>query len=188
VTCIVALCLAGAMWVALPSGSDRRCRAVSRREVEVPAVPASVPAAGARKSHGAAALDLISAALDAGLPHLPAVAAVAAALPGPTGAPLRRAAAMVDVTGESAWRALVKDPEVGPLAAVMARSEQSGAPVAESVRILAEEVRREERAERMSRARRVGVRTAAPLGLCFLPAFFVVAVVPTVIGLIGDVL
>lgn len=187
-TCLGALCLASAIWVALPCGSDRRCRAVGRREVAVPAVPASVPAVGARQAHGAAALDLISAVLDAGLPHLPAVTAVAAALPGPMGAPLRRAAAMVDVTGESAWRALVDDPEVGPLAAAMARSEQSGAPVAESVRILAEEVRRAERAERMSRARRVGVRTAAPLGLCFLPAFFVVAVVPTVIGLIGEVL
>ena len=184
-TYLVALCLAGAMWVAFPSGSDRRCRAVGRGDVDL---PASVPVAAVRQAHGAATLDLVSAALDAGLPHLPAVAAVAAALPGPIGAPLRRAAAMVDVTGESAWSVLVDDPDVGPLAAAMARSGQSGAPVAESVRILAEEVRREERAERMSRARRVGVRTAAPLGLCFLPAFFVVAVVPTVIGLIGDVL
>lgn len=183
--CIVALCLASATWVAFPPGSDRRCRAVGRRDVDL-AAPKPDPAP--RQARGAATLDLVSAALDAGLPQLPAVAAVAAALPGPTGAPLRRAAAMVDVTGESAWRALVDDPDVGALAVAMARSGQSGAPVAESVRILAEEVRREERAERMSRARRVGVRTAAPLGLCFLPAFFVVAVVPTVIGLIGHVL
>jgi hypothetical protein len=167
------------MWVAFPSGSDRRCRAVGRPGRERPAPTA------ARPSRGAPTLDLVSAALDAGLPHLPAVAAVASALPGPQGVPWRRAVAMVEVTGESAWRTLIDDPEVGPLATAMARSGQSGAPVADSVRVLAEEERREERAARMSRARRVGVRTAAPLGLCFLPAFFVVAVVPTVIGLIG---
>ena len=117
-----------------------------------------------------------------------AVVAVADALPDRIGAPLRRAAAMADIAGEPAWRALADDPDIGPLARAMARSEQSGAPVAASIRVLAEDVRRGERAERMDRARRVGVRTAAPLGLCFLPAFFVVAVVPTVIGLIGHIL
>jgi pilus assembly protein TadC len=59
--------------------------------------------------------------------------------------------------------------------------------VAEAVRVLADEARRSDRSERLERARRVGVRTAAPLGLCFLPAFLLVAVVPTIIGLIGDV-
>jgi hypothetical protein len=29
------------------------------------------------------------------------------------------------------------------------------------------------------------VRTAAPLGACFLPAFFLVGVVPTIIGVVG---
>ena len=33
-----------------------------------------------------------------------------------------------------------------------------------------------------ARARSLGVRTAAPLGLCFMPAFIVLGVVPTVIG------
>ena len=168
------------MWVAFPCGSDRRCRTVGR-----PGRQRSAPVTAVRPARGAPILDLVSAALDAGLPPLPAVAAVASALPGPQGVLLRRSVAMVEVTGESAWRTLVDDAEIGPLAAAMARSGQSGAPVADSVRVLADDVRRDERAARMSRARRVGVRTAAPLGLCFLPAFFVVAVVPTVIGLVG---
>ncbi|MEO8329676.1 MAG: type II secretion system F family protein, partial [Candidatus Nanopelagicales bacterium] len=33
-------------------------------------------------------------------------------------------------------------------------------------------------------ARRLGVRTAGPLGLCFLPAFIVIGVVPLVISLV----
>jgi hypothetical protein len=32
-------------------------------------------------------------------------------------------------------------------------------------------------------ARSAGVRAVAPLGLCFLPAFVLVGVVPTVVGL-----
>jgi hypothetical protein len=32
------------------------------------------------------------------------------------------------------------------------------------------------------RARTVGVRAAGPLGLCFLPAFMLVGIVPTVVG------
>lgn len=178
----VAACLAAAAWVAVLAGADRRCRRLGRQPTL--AEPPSRPAAPRR----AATFDLVAAALESGLAPLPAVTVVASALPDELGAGLRRAAAMVDVTGTPAWRALVGDPEIGPLASAMARSEQSGAPVAELVRGIAEELRRTERAERMMRARRVGVQTAAPLGLCFLPAFFVVAVVPTVIGLVGDVL
>jgi pilus assembly protein TadC len=35
---------------------------------------------------------------------------------------------------------------------------------------------------------RAGVRVLAPLGLCFLPAFVCLGVVPLVIGIAGDVL
>lgn len=180
---VTAILLGTAVWTGFPAGADRRCHAVARsgqRTVATGTTP------GWRND--AAVFELLSAALDAGLPPLPAVVAVAAALPEAVGAPLSRAAAMVEVTGDQAWRALIDDPEVGQLAAALARSEHSGAPVAESVRVLAEEVRRMQRAQRVERARRVGVKTAAPLGLCFLPAFFVVAVVPTLIGLLGTVL
>jgi hypothetical protein len=37
-------------------------------------------------------------------------------------------------------------------------------------------------------ARAVAVRAAAPLGLCFLPAFVLLGVVPTVLGLARGVL
>ncbi|CKW18115.1 alanine rich membrane protein [Mycobacterium tuberculosis] len=35
---------------------------------------------------------------------------------------------------------------------------------------------------------RAGVLIAGPLGLCFLPAFLCVGIVPLVVGLAGDVL
>jgi hypothetical protein len=37
-------------------------------------------------------------------------------------------------------------------------------------------------------ARRVGVLVVAPLGLCFLPAFVLLGVVPVVLGLTGPLL
>ncbi len=36
------------------------------------------------------------------------------------------------------------------------------------------------------RARRVGVRAAVPLGLCLLPAFLLIGIVPVVAGLVSD--
>jgi hypothetical protein len=47
---------------------------------------------------------------------------------------------------------------------------------------LAEDLRRDTRAQLESRARAVGVKAALPLGVCLLPAFVLVGVVPLVAG------
>lgn len=136
----------------------------------------------------AALLDLIAVALDVGLAPAAALAAVAVGTPEPDRSRLRRAVAVVDMSGDAAWRMLADDPMLGPLARALDRSERSGAPVAAAVRGLADEARRDTRAARLAEARRVGVRTAAPLGACFLPAFFLIAIVPTVIALLRSAL
>jgi hypothetical protein len=46
-------------------------------------------------------------------------------------------------------------------------------------------VRRRRRARADAIARGVGVRAAAPLGACFLPAFLLIGVVPTIVGAFG---
>ena len=74
---------------------------------------------------------------------------------------------------------------MGPLGRAFRRAATSGMPVARVVASVADEMRRERRAARRERSRRVGVRTAAPLGACFLPAFFLVGIVPTIIGVVG---
>jgi pilus assembly protein TadC len=137
----------------------------------------------------AATFDLVAAALDAGLPPTRALATVAVVMPEGLKARTERVAAMLELSNDplALWELLAADDVLGPLGTALARAEESGAPVAEAVRVLADESRRTDRTERLERARRVGVRTAAPLGLCFLPTFLLVAVVPTVIGLIGDV-
>jgi pilus assembly protein TadC len=136
----------------------------------------------------AALLDLIAAALDVGLAPAGALAAVAAGVPEPDRSRLRRALAMVELGSAAAWRTLADDAVLGSLALALERSERSGAPVAAAVRVLADEARRETRTTRLAAARRVGVRTAAPLGACFLPAFFLIAIVPTVIALVRSAL
>lgn len=147
-------------------------------------------------------LDLLAACL-AGGAALPAAAdAVAAAVPGPAG---RRLAAVSAALGagfapEQAWRALsggvggsggvagLRDDPMASAARTLGRAAEGGAPVAAAVSRLAVDARAEARSRGEQAARRVGVLVVAPLGLCFLPAFVLLGVVPVVAGLAGPLL
>ena len=59
---------------------------------------------------------------------------------------------------------------------------ESGASVADALHRLAEDLRVTQRAALEARARSVGVKAALPLGVCLLPAFILVGVVPLVVG------
>ena len=59
---------------------------------------------------------------------------------------------------------------------------------AAAVARLAADARAQSRAEGEQRARRVGVLVVAPLGLCFLPAFVLLGLVPMLLSLAGDLL
>lgn len=181
-----AVCAGFATALAVRPQADRRAGAVVMRDDRAPVNNQTRPVLAADRV--TALLELIAAALDVGLAPVGALAAVAVDVPEPDRSRLRRALAMVDLSSDTAWRMLADDPVLGPLAHALERSERSGAPVAAAVRGLADETRREIRATRLAEARRVGVRTAAPLGACFLPAFFLTAIVPTVIALMRSVL
>lgn len=133
------------------------------------------------------ALDLIAAALAAGRPPATALAVVADAVEQPLASDLAAIADRLVVAGD-VRAALVEVPDsLTVLGRALRRAEESGAPVASVVSAAADDARRDARAARREAARRVGVRTAAPLGLCFLPAFLLVGIVPTVIALARDV-
>jgi len=70
----------------------------------------------------------------------------------------------------------------------MERACRSGAPPVRQVAALAAECRAAEVRAKQARARRAGVLATAPLGLCFLPAFLLVGVVPLVIGMARTIL
>ncbi|HEY0888763.1 MAG TPA: type II secretion system F family protein, partial [Nocardioides sp.] len=85
------------------------------------------------------------------------------------------------------WQVFASEPALAPLGRTLARAHRSGAPVAGSVERLADDLARAARAEVEDRARRVGVRAAVPLGLCLLPAFVLIGIVPLVGGLTAGV-
>lgn len=137
------------------------------------------------------ALDLLAACLVGGATTADAVAAVAGALPGPCGARLARVAAALGVGSPpaEAWRALGEGPgPAGAAARALIRAADGGAPVAVNVLRIAEDARREVTGRAERAARRAGVLAVGPLGVCFLPAFLLLGVVPAVVGLAGPLL
>ncbi|WP_405973258.1 type II secretion system F family protein [Streptomyces sp. NBC_00988] len=133
------------------------------------------------------AADLLAACIAAGASPVIASQAVGEALSGPVGERLARAAAEVRLGGEpaDAWRRLASLPGAGPLARLLERADESGLPAAGPVARLAAEARADWTRTTTARARRAAVLITAPVGLCFLPAFIAVGVLPVVIGLAG---
>ncbi|MFF5519025.1 type II secretion system F family protein [Streptomyces coeruleorubidus] len=136
------------------------------------------------------AADLLAACIAAGAAPVIAAQAVGEALGGPVGDALAQGAAEVRLGGEpgAAWRRLAALPCAGGLARLLEGADVSGLPAATPVARLAAEARADWGRAATARARRAGVMVSAPVGLCFLPAFIAVGVLPVVIGLAGGVL
>nr|WP_307862027.1 type II secretion system F family protein [Nocardioides sp. SYSU D00065] len=134
-------------------------------------------------------IELFASTLRAGAEPVAGLARVCAALPGPAA---DRLAVVVDrarwgATGAEAWGAVADDVALASLARAMVRSQVSGASVVQTVERLAEELERESLARAEDAARKVGVAAAVPLGVCLLPAFLLLGVVPTVASLFATV-
>ncbi|MEU5428379.1 type II secretion system F family protein [Streptomyces olivoreticuli] len=136
------------------------------------------------------AADLMAACLAAGAGPREAAEAVGASLGGPVGERLAQAAAEVRLGGEpaTAWSRVGSLPRAQALAHCLERAQATGVPAVEPMSRLAARLRAERSRAAGIRARRAGVLVTAPLGLCFLPAFLTVGVVPVVIGLAGGLL
>lgn len=130
------------------------------------------------------AVHLLGACLDAGAAVSGALDAVAAALPGAVAEELGivRHRLALGVDPAAVWHELARHPQLRPLGRAMARAHQSGASVRDAVAGLAAELTAQSRATTDALARSVEVRAAAPLGVCFLPAFLLLGVVPMVAG------
>ncbi|MFN8195493.1 MAG: type II secretion system F family protein [Nocardioidaceae bacterium] len=150
--------------------------------------------AASRRARSAAQADLphlvalLGATLRAGAAPEVGVEVVCAAFPGAAAERLApvRARLAVGVDPAVAWRDLEADPVLGPVGRALARAHRTGSPVAGSVAALAAELARDNRARAEDRARAVGVRAALPLGLCLLPAFLLIGIVPVVAGLLAS--
>lgn len=138
----------------------------------------------------AAMLDLLAACLRSGLPLASATGAVAESAPPALGGALRRTSDLLQLGGDpaSVWDELESDPATEQLARLARRSARSGIALADGVEQLAARLRDEAQVRASAAAERAGVAVSGPLGLCFLPAFVCLGIVPVVVGLAGRVL
>jgi Flp pilus assembly protein TadB len=138
----------------------------------------------------ALALDLVALALRAGQPLAAALMVAAPAAEGRCLEHLMQVGGLLRLGADpaEAWRVAADDPVLAPVAAAAVRSAASGVRLAGAFEQLAAEVRARLRAAAEARAHRAGVLAAAPLGLCFLPSFVCLGIVPTVVGIASGVL
>jgi Flp pilus assembly protein TadB len=170
--CIPVLLVAGVAWPVVV-GVARRRAAARRTAVQRDAAPA--------------VLDLLGAALLAGLNPHKAVLRVAERAPEALHEDLGLAAAVLRLGGTptAALRTAADRSgldELRAAAAALEAAERWGAPPAEALAARAEALRSRARLQAEAEAGRAAVRLAFPLVLCFLPAFVLLTVVPTVAG------
>jgi Flp pilus assembly protein TadB len=180
-TTIAGLCLAVAV---LTSRRGRRPRArlhlgrpVRRRRAVTPAQ------AGAGEL--SLCLDLLAGALACGSAPSTALRAATSAAPKSVARSLTAAATALSA-GEppaTTWAAVAAEvPALAEAARVCARAAVTGSAVADELHRLADAARSRSHAERRRRLQRAAVWLVLPLGVCFLPAFVLVGVVPVIIG------
>lgn len=128
------------------------------------------------------AADLLTAALAAGCPPAVAAETVGTAIGGPLGRALVDAAsaASVGIEPGRAWSELAAEPSVRPLARALTAAMTRGTSPSAVLERVSADARDAARWAGEARARSLGARAAAPLGLCFLPAFVLVGVVPII--------
>lgn len=189
---VAAMLLAAALWMA-PGPS------LTRRRAGMP-TRGGRALATARRTDGpdplavASCLDVLAVCLRAGMAVSAAAAAAAPSAPPQLARVLRRAADLLALGADPAvaW-AIPSDPRpddthIEALLRLARRSASSGAALADGVAELADQSRHDAAHAATAAAERAGVLIAGPLGLCFLPAFVCLGIVPVVAGLAGDVL
>ncbi len=140
----------------------------------------------------AASLDVLAACLRSGMAVSSAAAAVAESAPAPMAALLRRAADLLALGADpaQAWASSDEsaDKHLQALMRMARRSAASGVALALGIEDLAVQLRGEAANAATGKAERASVLIAGPLGLCYLPAFLCLGIVPVIAGLAGDVL
>ncbi len=130
--------------------------------------------------------DLLVACLASGASTAVATRATAEALGGPVADVLNQCVIQFNL-GASAtrvWKPLADEPALAPIARAILRSAETGAPLTTVLLRVADDLRLNRSAQLEQAAKTVGVKSVGPLGLCFLPAFMLLGVVPLVASLI----
>jgi pilus assembly protein TadC len=180
----VALLLAAAMLIG--PGASRR-------------LPAAPKSARVQRERGrtdplaaASTFEVFAACLRSGMAVSTAAAASAPLAPPHLARLLTRAADLLALGADPAvaWSDPIGHPDqhTDALLRLARRSASSGAALAEGSTDLAARTRDDAAAAARAAAERASVLIAGPLGVCYLPAFLCLGIVPVVVGLAGDVL
>ena len=137
----------------------------------------------------AAGWDLLAAGMRAGLPVSVTLRAVSAEFAGSAAGLLREVSDLFALGADpvSAWEPALAHPDTAELARAARRTARTGSGMADVATDLACQARAAvaERAE--VRSQRAAVWISAPLGLCFLPAFLCLGVLPVIAGMVQRV-
>jgi Flp pilus assembly protein TadB len=178
-TALGALLLIGLPWGVIPAALAFYAipRALSRLE------PAAIRQRTAQITRDLPlAVDLLTACLRAGRPPQQALGLVATAVPGPLADLFTKVAHHLALGADpvDAWSHLRSEPACASVARAIDRSIRSGAPLSKTLEHLADDTRQTHHHAADQRARAAESRSALPLGLCFLPAFVLLSIAPTV--------
>lgn len=183
-----AVCLAVALLIA-PGATAVRNRARGYRPPNLSRAqlsPAADPLAAA------SCLDVLAVCLTAGMAVATAAAASAPAAPTQLARLLSRASdlLLLGADADAAWSGASSDGDryCDAVSRLARRSASSGAALAMGVAELADQCRQDSASAADAAAQRASVLIAGPLGLCYLPAFVCLGLVPVIVGLAGDVL
>jgi len=132
-------------------------------------------------------LELIGAMLDAGAGLGRSLELVTALVPPDLGRQLRPvvSALAIGADWDTAWRSSgARAPELLALRDALCFAAVTGAPSSALLYAQAARLRRERNRAAEQRAAALGVKLVVPLGLCSLPAFVCLGVVPVLLGLL----
>jgi pilus assembly protein TadC len=193
---VSAVLLAVALWIG-PGPSIVRARAGASGHPHIRfGRPRPGTARGPDPLALASSLDVLAVCLGAGMAVSTAAAATAVSAPPTLAGVLRRAADLLALGADPglAWSISPDlptdsaDTQIDSLLRLARRSASSGTAMADGVAELADQCRHDAAQAATAAAERAGVLIAGPLGLCFLPAFVCLGIVPVVAGLAGDLL
>ncbi|HEX3932465.1 MAG TPA: type II secretion system F family protein [Nocardioides sp.] len=131
-------------------------------------------------------VQLLAVALESGCDVAAAIRIVSGAMPGPAARLVVAVSQRLSlgVAPAEAWRPVLEHAELAPLGRAMVRAHRSGTSVTAALGVLADELESRTRQGVEERARSVGVKAALPLGLCLLPSFLLIGIVPMTVSLL----
>lgn len=130
--------------------------------------------------------ELLAASVSSGVPVDVAIKVIAEHTSGALGELLQRCVKQLDMGADqsTAWLELGQVAATAPIARALIASAQSGTPLALLLDDCAADLRIAHRQRATLAANAVVVKSVGPLGLCFLPAFVLLGVVPVVASLL----